>query len=83
MAGKTKLTLLDERLKEKEIEHKIVETKNVIKLSELEKLKVLASLFDNVTLSTNDVGTIFFESALNSKSREIIAKKIIKIVEEL
>jgi hypothetical protein len=83
MAGKTKLVLLDERLKEKEIEHKIVETNNVLRLAELEKIKVLNSLFDSVTLSTNDVGTISFESALNSKSREIIAKKIIKIVEEL
>jgi len=83
MAGKTKAILLEERLKEKEIIYKAEETKTLIQNTDIEKLRVLREVMETTTVTTNDTGTVFFESALNDKAKEIIARKIIEITRKL
>ena len=77
MAGKTKTIILEEKLKEKEVEHY---TDNL----DVERLRVLKEIAETSYVYSSQNNTEpQYDHILNDKGREIIANKIIEIVKRM
>jgi len=81
--GEKKEIDLDEVLKLKEIELKIKEINAHGKESNVETIRVLREVLESTIVDTNDIGTVFYMSALTENAREIVANKIIELVKKL